>query len=237
MTEHFTSDGAVALAKNWGKVTTGYRLDNAKPYENLEITVDRFKCALETAVAAKLKEWEAQGAVAEVRESAPIDADGTTVKAAFLGDTTLPAGTKLYTHALPAQPAEPVNAELVGMLAKARAGLSSGLWDYGPGQDEHEQCNELIEEIDALLSRAQAAPGVGVSDGYVTKEDAELLAHVIEQFEDCGETDVDDKTLMRFAAMGLLECTRFEATVKGHEIAAKTDAPLFASAQPQQKEG
>ena len=26
-------------------------------------------------------------------------------------------------------------------LGKARDGLAGGLWDYGPGQDEHEQCN------------------------------------------------------------------------------------------------
>jgi hypothetical protein len=40
---------------------------------------------------------------------------------------------------------------LTDMLTKARDGLSGGLWDYGPGQDEHEQCNALIAEIDAVL--------------------------------------------------------------------------------------
>ena len=34
--------------------------------------------------------------VAEVRESRPVNANGDTVKAAFLFDTTLPSGTKLY---------------------------------------------------------------------------------------------------------------------------------------------
>jgi hypothetical protein len=34
--------------------------------------------------------------VAEVRESRPVNANGATVKAAFLFDTTLPSGTKLY---------------------------------------------------------------------------------------------------------------------------------------------
>jgi signal transduction histidine kinase len=36
-------------------------------------------------------------------------------------------------------------------LTKARDGLSCGLWDYGPGQSEHDQCNELISEIDGIL--------------------------------------------------------------------------------------
>ena len=36
-------------------------------------------------------------------------------------------------------------------LAKAREGLSCGLWDYGPGQSEHDQCDALIGEIDAIL--------------------------------------------------------------------------------------
>ena len=38
---------------------------------------------------------------------------------------------------------------LHAMLVKARAGLSNGLRDYGPGQ--HEQYNELLAEIDAIL--------------------------------------------------------------------------------------
>ena len=42
--------------------------------------------------------------------------------------------------------------KLHALLVKARAGLSNGLWDYGPGQDEHEQCNDLLAEIDAVLN-------------------------------------------------------------------------------------
>jgi len=48
-----------------------------------------------------------------------------------------------------------VNAELIKMLEKARSGLSNGIWDYGPGQDEHAQCNELIEEVDAAIASAR----------------------------------------------------------------------------------
>ena len=40
-------------------------------------------------------------------------------------------------------------------LEKARNGLSGGLWDYGPDQDEHTQCNALIEELDAALEQAK----------------------------------------------------------------------------------
>ena len=38
------------------------------------------------------------------------------------------------------------------ILKKSRDGLSCGLWDYGPGQDEHEQCSSLIIEIDTVLT-------------------------------------------------------------------------------------
>lgn len=44
---------------------------------------------------------------------------------------------------------------LSGMLQKARDGLSCGLWDYGPGQSEHDQCDELIAEIDGILKGAK----------------------------------------------------------------------------------
>lgn len=41
---------------------------------------------------------------------------------------------------------------LLAALEKARNGLSGGLWDYGPGQDEHDKCNHLIAEIDAAIA-------------------------------------------------------------------------------------
>lgn len=56
--------------------------------------------------------------------------------------------------AAPQAPA--VQPDLRAMLVKARAGLSNGLWDYGPGQDEHDQCDALIAEIDAALSSTPA---------------------------------------------------------------------------------
>lgn len=52
-----------------------------------------------------------------------------------------------------------VNAELLEALEKARSGLSNGLWDYGPGQDEHAQCDKLIEELGAVIAKANALKG------------------------------------------------------------------------------
>jgi hypothetical protein len=42
-------------------------------------------------------------------------------------------------------------AELEAALSISRDALAGGLWDYGPGQDEHEKCNEVIAAIDAAL--------------------------------------------------------------------------------------
>jgi chromosome segregation ATPase len=42
-------------------------------------------------------------------------------------------------------------AELKSALQMSRDALAGGLWDYGPGQDEHDKCNEVIAAIDAAL--------------------------------------------------------------------------------------
>ena len=44
-----------------------------------------------------------------------------------------------------------VATELQKLLEEARGALAGGLWDYGPGQDEHTQCQLLINRIDAEL--------------------------------------------------------------------------------------
>ena len=36
-------------------------------------------------------------------------------------------------------------------LQEATDALSGGLWDYGPGQDEHEQCQRVIDRCRAVL--------------------------------------------------------------------------------------
>lgn len=40
-----------------------------------------------------------------------------------------------------------------------RDALAGGLWDYGPGQDEHARCDEVIAELDAVIAaRKPTAP-------------------------------------------------------------------------------
>lgn len=46
---------------------------------------------------------------------------------------------------------------LQAQLIIATAALAGGLWDYGPGQDEHEKCNEVIEQCRALLAKIGGA--------------------------------------------------------------------------------
>ena len=45
--------------------------------------------------------------------------------------------------------------ELVAQLKKATDALAGGLWDYGPGQDEHDKCDEIISECRALISKIE----------------------------------------------------------------------------------
>lgn len=56
-----------------------------------------------------------------------------------------------FVKSMPPKKPESSNRVWMPLLKKARDGLSGGLWDYGPGQDEHGQCNELIDEIDTFL--------------------------------------------------------------------------------------
>lgn len=54
---------------------------------------------------------------------------------------------------LTAPPAsQTADAPTKALLTEARAALAGGLWDYGPGQDEHAACTALVERIDAHLS-------------------------------------------------------------------------------------
>jgi len=189
MTEHFTRDEAWDIAKEAGlDWHAGFVVDD----EN-----NRFKDMIEIAVTAKLKEWGAQGAVAEVLWYDP-SAGGNAfvdqrpckiIDASLAFFDSAPIGTKLYTHALPAQPAEPVNAagfdvtiddEPAKML---RAFLTSPLegdddptpirlllGDGHSGYGLYLAAAEYPEEgaqLLAKISRAQAAPSVGVPDGYV----------------------------------------------------------------------
>jgi hypothetical protein len=44
--------------------------------------------------------------------------------------------------------------ELLDALRKAIDALAGGLWDYGPGQDEHDQCNQVVDECRAAIAKA-----------------------------------------------------------------------------------
>ena len=48
--------------------------------------------------------------------------------------------------------------ELLAALQIAVDALSGGLWDYGPGQDEHEKCNEVIAHCRSALAKATGEP-------------------------------------------------------------------------------
>lgn len=41
--------------------------------------------------------------------------------------------------------------ELTGVLQEASNALAGGLWDYGPGQDEHDKCNEVIKRCQSAI--------------------------------------------------------------------------------------
>ncbi len=86
MTEHFTREEAVALIQEQIGTATAHLL------------ADRAVDLLNAAVTAKQAEWEAMGAVATVSD---LQRDSRAEKAQGLDGATL-----LYTHALPAQPAE-----------------------------------------------------------------------------------------------------------------------------------
>lgn len=155
LTEHFTREEADAFARNWGVITTKFRTDNAQPYDNLEIPAERFKCALEAAVTAKLKEWEAQGAVGFVMKGREFP--NTVFYPASHKPTDINNFDAVYTHALPAQPAEPVNAELVEALPLGCPEIESDWITDNPNR------SDLVEYVRqyALLAinqyRAQAA--------------------------------------------------------------------------------
>lgn len=45
---------------------------------------------------------------------------------------------------------------LVIALKEAVNALAGGLWDYGPGQNEHEKCDEVLARCRAALADAEA---------------------------------------------------------------------------------
>jgi hypothetical protein len=68
------------------------------------------------------------------------------------------------TAAVPEAVERDAEPELLAMLKEATDALAGGLWDYGPGQDEHEKCNEVIERCRAVIDRLAAPEAGGQGD-------------------------------------------------------------------------
>ncbi len=72
-----------------------------------------------------------------------------------------------------------------------------------------------------------AAPQPAVQQGdALTPADADQLEKAITDFEECGETDVPDAALQRFAALGYLECVHYNVLPTAREAidAARSQA-------------
>ncbi len=154
MTEHFTREEAVALVRERMGTTAATLL------------AEEFIALLNAAVTAKQAEWEAQGAVGEVENTngnnavALMDCEGRY----------LPTGTQLYTHALPAQPAELAKqADVVypffhGGVKIARQGHAAGLLNHLAKWMRREEVGdaqtlELVAAyVDALETTPQPSP-------------------------------------------------------------------------------
>lgn len=68
-----------------------------------------------------------------------------------------------------------------------------------------------------LLGEQQAASGL-------SDDELDLFRETVDQFDDCGETTTDHRTLMKWANDGLLECEHFMVTAAGNALlAAKGD--------------
>jgi hypothetical protein len=121
MTEHFTRDEAVAMADRLGALQGK---EHGCHETELLITKDDIHALLNLSVNVKLKEWEAQGAVAYAYDiftepaCTPIASWQPVIDRDLRTDKPTRNIVPLYSHALPAQPAEPVsvNAELVEAL-------------------------------------------------------------------------------------------------------------------------
>ena len=93
-----------------------------------------------------------------------------------------------------------------GELRCERFDQDAGHWVEGG-----EPAGWLSEDQPDAAPTAQPSPqrAIEVTKLELTPADAEQLEKAITDFEGCGETDVPDKALQRFAAMGYLECTHY----------------------------
>jgi hypothetical protein len=66
-------------------------------------------------------------------------------------------------------------------LREATEALAGGLWDYGPGQDEHEKCNEVIARCRAALAATPKEPAQQGSSEAAPAARDEVLETLIEE--------------------------------------------------------
>ncbi len=74
------------------------------------------------------------------------------------------------------------------------------------------QLNERMMRVGsrvAVYTHPAPQPAAPADGDALTQEEAKLLEKVISDFEECGETDVPDSALRRFAALGHLECVHY----------------------------
>jgi len=192
MTDHFTRDEAVALAKEVG-VSLEFPSQDGMPTV-YAIDENQIHALAEKLISAKLKEWEAQGAVGFVMKGREFP--NNVFYPASHEPTDINNFDAVYTHALPAQPAEPVNAELVEALRLENfaadgwansfynalqhiKNLRDGITDFDSVLKNLEECERDSQRdwqksnARAALSRAQAAPAV---DGLSIERAARKLA-------------------------------------------------------------
>lgn len=80
-------------------------------------------------------------------------------------------------------------------------------------------CSELVDTASnnaAAPTTAAQADSV-LEDAALSTDDAALLEKAIADFEECGETDVPDADLRRFAAAGYLECVHYHVMPAAQE--------------------
>lgn len=91
----------------------------------------------------------------------------------------------------------------------------------GAGWSRPADCpSEIVADLLDLIAEAKAAPAQAQEDALDAAELREIQ-RAVEQFADCGETDVDYALLMRAAQAGYLECTHFQVM---NESALNLDA-------------
>lgn len=219
MTEHFTREEAVALAKK-AEVILAYHDDE------LGVTPDEILVLINEAVSAKLKEWEAQGAVAVLYPNASFGEVGEQEYSVMPKDAhhhimDLTGAFHVYTHALPAQPAEQTIAddgyEMVAEITD-NDGEHVLVWNI---EDPDEYPVGTMVYVRMPSSRTQAAPEVGVPDSCIWTPDADYETDI--HYSECGE------------AWSFIEGGPTENNVRFCQGCGKP--VVIASAQPQQKEG